>query len=358
MLTIQPKNQPRRNAYELVNKNGEWTDTKGGWCISGLYRTLRHGRPEYEARVTFNPGPDTRIKCRESKYGYAYYDESRYWKRRVKAAIGYIPSNDTLSAMIDYLELLKAAYEEEDQYYAAQDKAAASKRVEEIFELAMARYGLGQSMKSHASDKMKRLLEEYVTAEERLELHELYKIQNGSSYLEDVRPFMVRLCNAVREEMSKREQQAKRDRSLWLRQRLEVDVSLRHLVAHVHAAAIHKYRGYDHWSLFRETAYQLFGYAKNQNDYRDRAGQLTERLSPYQLKDYEINELLRIGKEYIQDGGQLPIVEVPFNRSAEDYYYGDAVLWGGKSYSINRIGRKYLYLSGGSRILKPKLNIA
>ncbi|MDQ6422623.1 hypothetical protein RB620_24630 [Paenibacillus sp. LHD-117] len=347
----------RKEAYQLVHNNEELvlSDRKGVWETSGLFRTKRNGRLEYQTRLEFKPNAAAGLQIKSEIYAYPYYEPDRF-KRYIKSAIGYTPSVAVLTEMIQYLETRKDAYLEEDRFYAVQSKEEAKCEIEKIFQDAFSRFSSNRSFETHARDLKQKTFEQLVSKEEAVKLREAYKVLNSSSYVDDtdLEPFRKRLMDAVCEAKKARELNDERERNKWLMESMEHDVQLRRLVSHALGEnATKKEVGY--WGNSTELGYRLFGYAQNLTDKRKVVGQLDALFQEYRLKTYEANVLVKIGKEYVLKGGQLPIVEAPYERRQGEYYYGDTVYLNGKGRDVEQVGRIYLYLSGGFRVSKTAI---
>lgn len=354
---------PNKNAYELASSSGPvtWIDRKGKWSINGLIRKKSHFPEQaYETRVTFQPNPLLGFRVNGEIYRYVLFIASMtpiHWKGKLKNQLGYTPSREVLNGMYDHLQCLRIAHEEEDAYYAGQSKAEAGAVIDECFVRAINRYQAGVEEPASYRYHRRSVFDRFVTSDDKTLLIEAYKVLNESAYVEPeegiygghLHEFRVRLETAIDLEEKKREFRMKLERREWLENLLESDPPFRRLVALALMSNKIK-RGYGYTAQEKELGYCLFGYAKDLKEYRKVHDQLQQVMKIYRLETYDTKLLIDLGQSYLRVGEMLPALEPPHVRK-EGFFYGDEVKLNGRSFEVNKVGHKYLYLSGGNKVL-------
>lgn len=352
----------RKDALELAEQAcGErsWKDKKGTWKISQSRRLKRMGNWQYESRVELVPDPEAGLKTGLTSYTWVMYYANmpvESFRRQIKQGIGYTPSLSIQYGMMEFAERLRLAHEEADQYYASQDKDAASAVLESVLKEALNRYRSGEVLPERYSGCHKSDYDRYVSEIDKCRVDEAIRVINGSAYMEEesgvhgghTHDFRKQLSTLIEEQRRHDELRASREHYTWLSGLLETDPEFRRLVAHAMGALKTK-RSSSHCGLEYELAYRLFGYQKNLDGYRRVYAQLDTLMQAYRLKTYDAQILVRLGREYVTSGGMLPAVTAPYERG-EGIYYGDWMTVGKQTFEVRAVGRVYVYLSNGSKI--------
>jgi|GEM_PF-5963472 len=346
---------PRKNAvdevYATLGKDQTYTDTKGEWRINHVGRQQLNSFYTY---LSFQPHPDGKLKGNPyGESGHIYFHREvtiQSFKARIKSRTGYTPMKEVLVKLYTYAMQLCEAYFEEDQYFASQDKDDALLEMNRLFDVAIERYRSGDILNPHSRCPFERYLtkgeiETIIDTQKTINGHAFQEVDHG--YLTGhLKQFKKRLADTIAYEERKREQRELEQQRHGHLHLLEVDVEFRKLVAHAIAAAQVKQSS----SVDHELAQRLFGYTQSLDQYREIFSQYTQLLQQYGIPSYAGKRLVEVGRSYLAKGGMLPVVAPRYERQVGKFYYADRVQMGDRVRYVNRVGRKYLYLDGGSRV--------
>lgn len=320
-----------RKNDELILK-----DKKGTWKAGYVRRQLNsNGSFSFYISLEFVPNMDRlpRASTSNENIFMRQCEDIKTLKNQIKSYIGYTPEKETIYGVWDRLMHFMKSYEEEDHYYAGQDKAAAQQLMQNLIELAKSRFLAGEEIEDLSGRKnSKPKMERYLTQEEIQIATEAQKILNGHSNVDPLSVIAktghLAVFNKTIDEETDRlaklqEFNKARQIQSWHRELLESDVTFRRLVALV----LHAKKEIRSGSTEKELAQMLFGYCFSFTDYRDRVlPPFRDLLAKYQLDTYDMYKLVTLGSSYMEEGGMLPVPQPLYFRQDGKIYYGVAFI--------------------------------
>lgn len=359
----------RKNAFHEEFQKLEFKShygKKGSWRIYHIRRELAAAHFRYIIRMQFSPSKDRLPKAaREGTILFDFYafggENVQLLKRKIKSCSGYTPEDHVLEEIKQNIDKLLEAYQEEDTYYSSLCTSEASRVLNQLFELGLARYKRGEIFPPYSERyaRSQLAIDKVLSPVEIEQANEAQKVINGHSHIEP-RTYQTRTghLSSLNErletamDMWDREQKrlAEETRRAELLGALETDVRLRKLVAV--CMDVEKEIRTSRQEV--EGAHRMFGYTFNLEDYRAVFREFDKLMKEYGLDTYQVRELQEIGRKYITSGGMLPPSTTPYERVEGKFYYADRVHNGFDTFEVKSVGRKYLYTNKG-RFLKSSL---
>jgi len=332
------------------------SDRKGIWSVLAVHRDDYRKGPAVKILMEFIPSPDAGLKASRSQCGYIFLKpgtDQRWFSGCVAHKLGYTPTPKANSALFSYITGEIQRLQNEDACYAGEDRQAAVKAQADLMTTAAQRVLAGEAPPGRpvTTDPWSiRTLMIWLTDDERDTAIRWQKVLNGhgAEDNEHLRPFAEQLRSAIKWaelEKARREREERRVRLIRL---MDTDPDFRRFVAHYAGA-----RGTACGSVEYELLYRLFGYCRDLDEYQERRPKLVHLLAAYGLQHDQIGELDQLTA---LEWDCLPVVVVPFDRKAGEFYYGDRVRYRRAplpgehytSYVVNKSTRDYLYLSSGA----------
>ncbi|MFM9280921.1 hypothetical protein [Paenibacillus jiagnxiensis] len=363
----------RQHAYKEEIKRLEMVtvpDRKGTWSAGHLSRYIYtlQGRVQFSLTVYFKVNLERFPKANPHNDMATVYlfigDTTTQLKRRIKVTLGYTPETSTVSELWEHFNRLRRAYEEEDAYYASQDKEQAKAVLDELYETAKQRIERGEAVAVASDYKRDRRLpyERYLTPKEIWRAAEAQCVLNGCSFQEPMTiiartghlaEFNRRIDEALESWKARNTSEEQRKQTQDFLHLLEVDVQFRKLAANLLDAS-REIRTADYRV---ELAHRYFGFTDSLDDYRIKALKpLDELLLPYGLESFTLYKLFPVIEQYLEGGGVLPPPSALQERHPDRFYYDDRVHNGASTFRVLGVGHVYVYLDRGEREKKKRLS--
>ncbi|MFB5678837.1 hypothetical protein [Paenibacillus terreus] len=361
----------RQHAYQEEIKQMEMVtvkDRKGTWSAShlGRYIYTLQGRVQFSLTIYFKVNLERFPRANPHNDMATVYlfvgDTSTQLKRRIKAILGYTPEPGTVSELWDHFNRLRRAYEEEDAFYASQDKEQAEAVLDELYETAKQRIERGEMVMVGYRRDRTLPYERYLTPEEIRRAAEAQCVLNASSFQEPMTiiartghlaEFNRRIDDALESWKARNTAEEQHKQTEDFLHLLEVDVQFRKLAANLLDAS-KEIRTADYRV---ELAHRYFGFTDSLDDYRIKALKpLDELLLPYGLDSFTLYKLIPIIEQYLEAGGILPPPSALHERLPDRFYYDDRVHNGASTFRVTGVGHIYVYLDRGKREMKKRLS--
>ncbi|KZE78223.1 hypothetical protein AV654_19815 [Paenibacillus elgii] len=342
--------QDRLQAYE-EDYLGEQqaVDIKGVWS----YGDLKIDRYEketdsynYMLYIRVDPADPTK----SDRSLYRVFANEKTTKERLKRDIqeskGITPNPLTMDRIWYHFLLLRNAHQEEKRALRRQNKAKAAEQLDRLLTAAVDRYRGGESLYDVRIAEHLSRWQRYLTEAEREQTIELQMVINGHKFR--CRSHMVEFSKrfeAFAEEIDKArealQRQQKRER---LHALLQVDDKLQFLVALYRDI---RKAGRGSYGVEYELVHSLFGYTTCLDEFREKYSQFSKLMERLGLEWSDTESLRWLASEYPD---LLPSsVKATFVREEGKFYYGDKIKLQSGIRTVNRVGRKYVYLSDGRK---------
>lgn len=348
-----------KDAYQNAEAKKEWKDDKGTWKVNGLSLDAvdsHSNKKTYTLRINLEHAKH--LKNPTNNYMTTFYegDTKETLNERLKYATNYKPKKATLDKIYKYVQDMVGKWNQVEAHYKEASKKEAKKKLDEMHDTIVERYknneeksSLGGIRRYHDTDWKK-----WTTNDEWNAIRELQREYEGT-YLtnqnthgghEGAKHLGSKVYDTIRNLEKEADNQAKKEQEDRLSDLMDTDPDFRRIVSAVVRTG--REEGEHHFlgKSLEETAYRLYGFPKNQEQYWKSYRQFLDNLREYDVETWDIERLARENKDE-----PLPPVQFEYERDQDEWYFNDKLIDNGKVYEVKKVGTKYLHVRGDRQIL-------